>query len=291
MTFSSIWLILLTCWFVTYTSCTPLPFPKKGRRLWNSTKIRVQELYRQLSLDDIPTTVEDDVVLSNLTETRYGYLMGRPVTRILRHPVAKALKPVLDWMWSEIPPLLHWGILISKEPPYNITSESDLPRIGKKVPRPETGVIFELRNSANTGLIYLDVKNWTSYEYRQEKVKFEGTLNKSDDELITIGRAYIQHVGKEGFHDLYRNCQIFTDWYVKALWPKAPPTTRADQLLGKLAWWFKDWNKTFIWCAEKIKGWLGFRRDKAKAVDSSIEFVELERLLSSHSHKENETSA
>lgn len=283
----------LLCWSLTFLPCMSSPLLTKGHGIWrykNGTKIHVQELYSQLPLKDIPTTVDEDVLLSNVTEVRYGYLMGRPITCSIRNRLGMVLNPLLDWVWSGLPSFLHWGVLISREPPYNISNHAELlPYVGKRVPRPETGLIFELRHSANTGLVYLDLKNWISYEYRQDKLKFEGTLNKTDAELITIGRAYIQHVGKEGgYHSLYRNCQIFTAWYIKELWPKAPLNRRFDQLFGKMAWWFKDWSKTSKWGTNKIKGWLGFRKYNVEEVDSPAEFIGVEKLLSTTSDSDRE---
>jgi hypothetical protein len=282
------WVVLLFSCCLTFASCNPVPFSGANeRRLGrNSSRIPVTELYVRLPLEDIPTTIDEDVILSNSTSIRYGYLMGRPVTRVLANPLGKFLQPILGRFLSDIPSILHWGILISKEPPvsYNITGK--LPRIGTRVARPETGLIFELRNSANTGLIYLDVKNWTTYIYRQDKVKYQGILNQTDEQLITLGRAYIQHVGREGFHNFYRNCQIFTTWYIKALWPKASISTRADQLLGKMLWWFKDWKKTFKWTADKVKGWLGFRVNNVEEIDSSAEFVDVPDLVDERSGSE-----
>jgi hypothetical protein len=208
------------------------------------------------------------------------------VDRFIRIPVIGFIvKPIIGHVMSEMPSLLHWGILISKEPPNN--SSDRLPREGAKVSRPESGLIFELRNSHNTGLIYLDVKNWTSYPYRQEKVKYLGILNKTDEELITIGRAYIQQVGREGFHNFFRNCQIFTSWYSKALWPRVRLSTRADQLLGKGLWWFRDWNKTAKWGSNKLMGWLGFRTPNAEDLDSAADFVEMEKILSQGANSES----
>lgn len=276
--------------YAAFASCTPTLFSFGNNSRNSVSRIPVPELYQTLPLDDIPTTVAEDVVLSNRIRTRYGYHFGRPVTRLtrlLQNPMGKFLKPVLGRFLSDnVPALLHWGILISNEPPYNSTG--NFPRGGSNVPRPETGIIFELRNSVNTGLIYLDVKNWETYTYLPDKVKFLGPLERTDEELITIGRAYIQHVGREGFHNFYRNCQVFTSWYTKALWPKVPISKRADQLLGKLLWWFKDWKKTANWGVDKMRGFLGFRVENVEEVDSSAEFVEVEDLLSQGSSSESE---
>jgi hypothetical protein len=291
MTSPRILVTLLVFVHIAFASCTPMPFSFGGRSRIrsNSSKIPVPELYQNLLLDDIPTTVAGDVFLSNCIRTRYGYHFGRPVDRItqlLQSSVGKFLKPVVGRFVSDVPSLLHWGILISNEPPYNSTERS--PCGGSMVPRPETGIIFELRNSVNTGLIYLDVKNWETYIYQPEKVKYLGSLNRTDEELITIGRAYIQHVGREGFHNFYRNCQVFTSWYTKALWPKVTISARADQLLGKLLWWFKDWKKTAQWGIRKVKGFLGFRAENVEEVDSAAEFVEVENLLRQGSSPDGE---
>ena len=231
-----------------------------------------------MTLQDIPTTVAEDVFLTNCSLTRYGYHMARPVDRIFRNPVGRLLKPLLARIMTEMSFVQHWGVLISTEPP--ASHDDDLPRAGSKVPRPETGLIYELRNSANTGLVYLDLKNWTTYGWRYPTMRYLGTLNKTDEELIIIGRAYIQHVGKEGFHNFYRNCQHFATWYSKALWPKVTLAQRADQLFGKALWWFRDMKKTTKWGLNKFGGWLGFPVADAEAVDSATEFVELEDVLS-----------
>jgi hypothetical protein len=105
-------------------------------------------------------------------------------------------------------------------------------------------------------LIYLDMKNWTNYVYQE----------KSD---IT----YIEEIGREGFHNFHRNCQHFTSWNIKAVWPKSSWTaTRADPLLGKLLLWFRDWERRGRWGrwgANKFKGetWL------TNELDSCTEFV------------------
>jgi hypothetical protein len=272
-----------------------MPFPLSGGDKPASKMVSHKEFYPTLLVAEIPTIIDEGVVLSNHTDhIRYGYFIGRPVDRMFRGPVANFLKHTfLAKAMAHIPPLLHWGILISDEPPLEYSVTGTLPHAGSMVPRPDFGTIFELRNSVTTGLVSLDVKNWTSYPYRQDKVKFLGPLNKTDYELITIGRAYIKQVGKEGFHNFYRNCQHFTAWYIQSLWPKVGSTTRADQLLGKLLWWFRDWRRTARWGADKVKWWTGFKVSKTEEVDSSAEFVELEELLrqdsrAGHSDVKNE---
>jgi len=175
--------------------------------------------------------------------------------------------------------------MVSTEPPYNDTSWKV--RQGKNVPRPETGTVFELRNSGNTGLVYLDVTKWQNYKIRAEKVKYLGTLNKSDIELVNIGRAYIKEVGREGFHNFYRNCQVFTSWYSQALWPRTQLGTRADQLFGKMLWWFKDWKKTVKCGWDKFVNLLGFKKP-VEEVDEEAEFVPPEVLLQESREKAEE---
>ena len=273
--------VLLWIWlWLAIVICNPLPSSGNrsrdmkvreeplGRRL-----LYVTELYPKLPLQDIPTTIADDVILTNSSITRYGYLMGRPMTRFLNNWFGTT---ILAKFMSKLPPILHWGILISKELPLTNRLTDSLPKPGTKVSRPETGLIFELRNSVNTGLIYLDIKNWETYDYRQNWVRYQGTLNKTDDQLIALGRAYIQHVGKEGFHDFYRNCQIFSTWYIKALWPKASLATRADQMFWKMLWWFRDWGKTLKWGADNLKRLLGLKVDDIEEIDSSAQFVNIE---------------
>ena len=244
--------------------------------------IAVPDLYEALALEDIPTTFEAGIVLVRSNETRYGYQFGRPpdtMLRILKSPAKIVLKPLFGKVLNNSAPFHHWGLLFSFEPPSNRTNSTE--EVGHIVPRPENGIVFELRNSANTGLIYLDVKRWENYTYRPEMVKFLGTLNRTDIELVNIGRAYIQHVGRKGFHDFYRNCQIFTQWYASALWVQPQLPTRMDQLLGKFIWWFKDWSMTARWVWKKVINFLGFSNNGPE-VDSSAAFVPVDQLVQYH---------
>jgi hypothetical protein len=271
---STLWILLLAV--LKETSCSPIPFSdgiKPGSR------IPVQNLYRTISLEDVPTTVDEDVILTDMNNTRYGYFIGRPVERIFKIPLGKIVQPVVGRIMSTMPPLLHWGLLISTEPPKEHLETGILPESGKKVGRPDGGLILELRNSINTGLVYLDVKNWTNYSYRQNTVRYLGSLNQTDQELLTIGRAYIQQVGRGGFHNFYRNCQHFTEWYAKALWPEVSLVQRIDQVFGKILWWFKDWKKTAKWGSNKVKAWLGFPVAKYEEVDASTKYVDIMELL------------
>jgi hypothetical protein len=128
-------------------------------------------------------------------------------------------------------------------------------------------------------LVYLDVKTWENYTIRAPKVRYLGPLAKNDIELVNIGRAYIKQVGREGFHNFYRNCQVFTTWYSKALWPDARlEGRRADQLFGKLLWWFKDWGKTVKCGWDRVVNFLGFR-GRVGEVDEEVEFIPPEVLL------------
>jgi len=287
MTSSRLWLLFLVLGLAISAACSPLPF--SGERPSPSEsedgqRIRQQQLYRNLSLQDIPTTVAEDVILTNCSTMRYGYHMGRPVDRLFRNPVGRLLKPVAGELMRQMPFIQHWGVLISTEPPN--TDNDELPPAGEKVPSPETGLIYELRNSVNTGLVYLDLKNWTTYGWRYPTMTYLGTLNKTDEELMMIGRAYIQHVGKEGFHNFYRNCQHFATWYSKALWPEVSLAQRADQLFGKALWWFRDMKTTAKWGLRKIGGWLGFPVENMEEVDSAAQFVKLEDVLSQNDSSE-----
>ena len=67
-----------------------------------------------------------------------------------------------------LPPFLHWAIVLSEERPE--LADGELPRGGTKVRRPDTGLVVELRNSVKTHLIYLDVKNWTNYVYLERDI-------------------------------------------------------------------------------------------------------------------------
>lgn len=262
--------------------CLPTPFsdlalsqaePNRG------SYIPVPDLYESLALSDVPTTFQQGITLTRSNETRYGYQFGRPPDKllgVLKTPLGLVLKPLFGKLINETESFHHWGIMVSTEPPYNDTSR--MVRKGKDVPRPNTGTVFELRNSGNTGLVYLDVKRWDTYKIRAEKVKYLGTLNKNDIELVSIGRAYIKQVGREGFHNLYRNCQVFTSWYSKALWPRTPLGTRADQLFGKMLWWFKDWKKTLKCGWDRFANALGFKKN-VEEVDQEAEFIPPQVLL------------
>ena len=232
-----------------------------------------------MSLEDVPTTVDEDVILTDTSATRYGYFIGRPVERIFKIPLGKILQPVVGRVMSTMPPLLHWGLLVSSEPPKDYQVTGILPQSGQKVRRPDDGLILELRNSVNTGLIYLDIKNWTTYSYRQNTIRYLGSLNQTDQELITIGRAYIQQVGRGGFHNFYRNCQHFTGWYAKALWPKVSMAQRIDQVFGKMLWWLRDWKITTKWGSNKVRAWFGIPFPELEEVDAVTKYVDIEELL------------
>jgi hypothetical protein len=246
----------------------------------NSTYIPVTDLYEGLSLSEVPTTFEEGIVFTRSNTTRYGYAFNRTPNKLLhffKTPIGRVVNPIFGKWLNHTISFHHWGILISPEPPYNDT-EAEVQQ-GKKVPSPETGLVFELRNSDNTGLVYLDVKTWQNYTIRAPKVRYLGPLTKNDIELVNIGRAYIKQVGREGFHNFYRNCQVFTTWYSKALWPDAQlEGRRADQLFGKLLWWFKDWGKTVKCGWDRVANFLGFR-GRVEEVDDEVEFIPPEVLL------------
>jgi hypothetical protein len=246
---------------------------------YERSTIDVPDLYSILPLEDVPTTFEEGIVLNRSNETRHVYQFGRPpegLIKALNSPFGLVLKPLFGKVINDTTTFHHWGILISSEEPFNRTNITL--QVGHMVRSPETGTVYELRNSDNTGLVYLDVKKWETYIYRASKVKFLGTLNRSDIELVNIGRAYIQHVGREGFNNFYRNCQIFTAWFEQALWPRPPLSTRADQLLGKFIWWFRDWKKTAKWGWGKVTNLLGIS-SHVEEVDSSADFVPVDELL------------
>jgi hypothetical protein len=245
----------------------------------NASYIPVTDLYESLSLSEVPTTFEEGIVFTRSNTTRYGYAFNRTPNKLLhflKTPIGRVINPIIGKWLNHTMSFHHWGILISPEAPDNTTAE--IPP-GKKVPRPETGLVFELRNSDNTGLVYLDVKTWENYTIRAPKVRYLGPLAKNDIELVNIGRAYIKQVGREGFHNFYRNCQVFTTWYSKALWPDARlEGRRADQLFGKLLWWFKDWGKTVKCGWDRVVNFLGFR-GRVGEVDEEVEFIPPEVLL------------
>jgi hypothetical protein len=247
----------------------------KSHHAKGNKTLPIEELYQLLPIDEVPTTVAKDVILFNISTTRYGYSFGRPVDTIISPSVSPFLKPFLGALFN-IPALLHWGIIVSTELPsgYNTTH---LPSGGTSVPAPSSGTVFELRNSVNKGLVYLDVLTWESYPKRSPNAYFHGSLNKTDEELIRIGQVYIREIGRKGYNTIYANCQVFTSWYVQALWDTKTPR-RGDQSLGKLVWWFRDLGKTFNVLVGKLKGIVGFRG--GEKVDSDVEFKEAEELLS-----------
>jgi hypothetical protein len=276
--------------FLTITSSAPVAF-SGGEKPGKGPKIPVPQLYRNLTINEIPTTIAKGLILQlkdqGETKIRYGYFVGRPVSRIFRGALAQYVLTIIVKILAKMPPFLHWAILITEEPPE--TFNGKLPKPGTKVPRPETGIVFELRNSAKTGLIYLDIRDWDTYLFRQDKLEFLGSLNKTNEEIITIGRAYIQHLALGGFHNFYRNCQHFTSWYAKALWPEySKSPTRVDQLLGKFLWWFRDWKKTVVWGVGKIRHWLGYQIEKVEEVDSSTDFVEMTEIMKGDSKSVSE---
>src|SRR6202035_3232383 len=114
-------------------SCSPLPFSDGTKP---GSRIPVQNLYRTMSLEDVPTTVDEDVILTDTSTTRYGYFIGRPVERIFKIPLGKILQPVVGRVMSTMPPLLHWGLLVSSEPPKDYQVTGILPQSGQKVRRP-----------------------------------------------------------------------------------------------------------------------------------------------------------
>ena len=296
MSSARFYLIVLICCFTALVSSTPLPFSgietKSDANDTVCDKIPVTELYRVLPIEEVPTTIASDVRLSNKTRTRYGYSFGRPVSRIdrfLNNRLGAIFKPLVGKVMGEFPEILHWGVLVSTSPPFD--KRGNIAKVGNWIPSPKDGIIFELRNSGNNNLVYLDIKNWTSYQGAPPKVKYHGRLNKTDMELMNMGEAYIKQVGIKGFSNYYRNCQVFTSWFIKALWPEVPTAKRFDQLFGKALWWFKDWKKTAKWGTNKLKGFFGFRVENVEEVDSEAEFVPVEEILSSASGSDTDGSA
>src|SRR5277367_2474793 len=287
--------ILLLCCLIAATTCnaTPLSFSgtSKTKSDTNTLKIPVTELYKVLPIEEVPTTIAPDVRLSNKTRVRYGYSFGRPVSRVERFLDSRfgaIFKPILRGIMKRFQ-ILHWGLLVSTNPPFDKRDNNAKP--GDWVPSPKDGIIFELRNSGNNNLVYLDIKNWTSYKDAPSKVKYHGRLYKTDMELMNMGEAYIKQVGIKGFNNYYRNCQVFTSWFVKALWPKVPTAKRFDQLFGKALWWFKDWKKTAKWGANNFKSFLGIRVDDVEEVDSEAEFVPVEEILGGDSGSDTDKSS
>lgn len=259
--------------FVAFALSLPSPFQSNGQPY-----ISVPDLYEGLRLDEVPTTFEEDLVLSRSHKTRYGYQFGRPLDNALRAmsgPLKSIINPLFGKMINTTICFQHWGLVVSEELPLNGDGTVEP---GTVIPGPNDGMIFELRNSENTGLIYLDVKRWSTYWWRPMTVRYLGPLNHTDIELVNIGRAYIQHIGREGFHNIYRNCQIFTTWYAKALWPQPALPGTTDQMFGKFWWWFRDLKSTFNYGWRKFGNFLG-ANNELDELDSSIKFVPFEDLL------------
>src|ERR1700738_1642019 len=278
MTHRRLWTMLACLFLLSYVSCAPVPFFGHEKPL--------TEILPQLALEDVPTYIANDTKISNRTNCiRYGYTIGRPVEPMVHGFWGYVLnKTYLINFISRNPTLLHWGLLVSEEPPVYDSENGELPPPQTRVPHPETGILFDLRNSEidgpNTGTT-LDVLDWSTYAFHNDAlITYLGTLNHTDAELINIGRTYIRHIIKEGFHFLYRNCQIFTSWYTKALWPemKMTPTARIDQQAGKLIWWFRDWGKSLRLMGAKIIGWTGYKISNVGNVDSPVEFMDLDTL-------------
>src|SRR5579862_4677155 len=277
------WLIGLCC-YLPFSAGHPIDGFVSKRKIAGGDKIPVSYLYSSVPLNNIPTTVADDVVLFNRTDTRYGYFIGRPVERIIRNPIVKKLKPLISAVLGSTPPLMHWGVLISKEPP--VQDLSQLPKSGDLVvQRPVNGTVFELRNSGNTGLVYLDVKNWPTYVYRLDTVKYLGTLNKTDEELLYIGRVFIRHIGQHGFHNFFRNCQVFATWFSKEIWPDAFLATRADQFAGKCLWWWVDPKKTLRVGKKKLLELFGYETNEIEDLDIRNQFKPVKELVEMNSQQ------
>jgi len=284
------WCIIVLLLYTSTSACTPVPLSWDDRPI-EQPDVPLSEWYPYIPIDDVPTLIANDVIISNDTtpRLRYGYFVGRPVARFLKPQIVKYVPPAAMKAVLKMPPFLHWAVLVSEEPP--ISKDGYLADKQTEVTAPATGLILEMRNHMADGKIYLEVQNWQSYKYRTPKVKFLGPLNYTDAQLLFIGRAYVQLIAREGFHTFYRNCQHFTTWYIKALWGADICTaTRGDQLLCKLLWWFKDWNETAIWGANKVRGWLGYQVGVLEELDAITEFVGLDVLNRTQNNGSGERS-
>src|SRR5271170_1622850 len=114
--------------YIYLVSCNPVPFSFGGgsHKKTQGATIPASELYKSLDLQDVPMTVEGIIISKTNNHTRYGYEFGRPVTRILGIPMPKKLKTVLFRWMSDVPEILHWGVVISDESPLN--SKGKVPR-------------------------------------------------------------------------------------------------------------------------------------------------------------------
>jgi hypothetical protein len=265
--------------FVLRVSAVPVPWIHEGSG--DEIHVDVPSEYQGHDLERVPIHAYQNVYLTNDTTTRYGYFLGRPVRRIFRGKVGEFFQSLVGGLIGRVPPLLHWAILITSQPPpiegqyIDYSAETDTSRaIGEQFPAPDRGLVVELRHDSKTGITSLNLKNWTHYQWRPERAMYLGPINKTDTELVTVGRVYLRHLLQGGFNDWRRNCQHLTAWYIQALWPDAPvPGPRVDQLFGKLLWWGVDWKKTKAWMLAKIRG------EDVEELDSGLEFVKLEDLL------------
>jgi hypothetical protein len=269
----------LFVFFAIRVSAVPVPWIHEGSG--NEIHVDVPSEYQGHGLEQVPIHAYQNVYLTNDTTTRYGYFLGRPVRRVFSGKIGEFFQSLVGRLIGRMPPLLHWAILITSQPPptkhqdFDYSGEIDPTQaIGERFPAPDTGLVVELRHDAKTDMTSLNLKNWTHYQWRPESAMYLGPINKTDTEVITIGRVYLRYLLQGGFNDYRRNCQHFTAWYIQALWPDAPvPGPRVDQLFGKLLWWGVDWKKTKTWMLGKIYG------EEVEELDSDLEFVKLEDLL------------
>jgi len=270
-----VWISLLS--ILQASSAAPLGEVQEaaGEKVQNPTP----DEYHGLSLEQIPVTQHDNVYLANDTRVRYGYFLGRPVRRFFKGKVGEVFQSVVGGVLERFPPLLHWAVLITDELP---ATENDHPTsdIGDKLSSPSTGLVIELRHDAITDIVSLNLKNWTTYQWRPERLIYLGPVNRTNAELITIGQIYIREILRGGrFHTFRRNCQHFTTWYIHAIWPDVPlPGPRVDQLFSKLAWWPVNWGKTGTWMWAKFTRLFNGRKD-TEEVDAATKFIKVEDLL------------
>jgi hypothetical protein len=144
---------------------------------------------------------------------------------------------------ATVPSMLHWGLLIS---PSGFLGAGILSLSGTEIPHVETGLVYDARNSVNTNLTYIDLRTVQLPHIGNRKSSFwalqiELTLNSS---RLEEPRSLHPTNRENGFHLVFGDCQLCTDWYTKALCPESEATTCGDQLFGKISWWFRDFKKT-----------------------------------------------
>jgi len=271
--------LVLISWLSILQASSAVPLGEVQEAAGEKIQGPTPDKYRGLALEQIPVTHHDNVYLATDTRVRYGYFLGRPVRRFFKGKVGDAFQSVVGGVLERFPPLLHWAVLITDELP---ATENGHPTsdIGDKLSSPSTGLVIELRHDTTSHIVSLNLKNWTTYQWRPKQLVYLGPVNRTDAELVTIGQIYIREILRgESFHAFRRNCQHFITWYIHAIWPDVPlPGPRVDQLFGKLVWWPVNWGKTGTWMWAKFTRLFNGQKD-TEEVDAATKFIKVADLL------------